>query len=115
MEIKITVISVYCKPLCILCLHVHAVLSIKALHLGEKIKHRSILSRWQAPVFSCILICFKVFAALIAQMDECRNLQCESRFVALCQHPHMLQVLVPHFHFCCCTLSVGDWKLLRKL
>lgn len=38
MGINITLISVYCKVLCILCLHVRVVLSIKTLDFRRKDK-----------------------------------------------------------------------------
>lgn len=100
MEIMITVISVYCKPLCILCLHVHVVLSTKALHLGERIEHCSALLSCRAPVLSCFLICFKVLAMSIGRQEpaewECRNLWDEGYFIALHQQLHTLQMLVLH-------------------
>lgn len=70
MEIKIIVISVYCKPLCVSHLHVRVVLSIKAFHFGEQIKSHGALSRCRAPVFSRLLTCFKVFVVLIAPVEK---------------------------------------------
>lgn len=109
MGINITLISVYCKTLSILCLHVHVVLSIKTLDFRRKDKMVKLFC--QGGRFLYLVACyFQIFARLMHKWRSagiCSVKLASSpmlTFPSAAETGPALPFLLLYF--------VGDWKLL---